>query len=406
MDNFEKEDWTKALTVAEKITYVSEEEIYAQYKHLLENLFDSIRKEDKIFLLPSKVQDITTGSGKSSQLMTYYIKKIIENLPDEQSNRIIFLSNSRNGQKFKNDLKKNAVLVIFDDYIGSGHQIYNFINKVIFKLHKQYYSELDSTYILSLYISENGESYLNLKLPNWNIISQPRKRAFSRRGSVFGYEKKMKVIREFCHKYGEQFFIWDINKDGVKKKVSLSLGYKNSQELISFCYRTPNNTLPIIWSSANNWHPLFPRFANDIISEAKDYRKESAFLLHKAKLVFKNNYALITGIIKEDDGKLNSYITQNDVLLLCVMRLKKNGANLASICQKLDIRLFDYDELIKDGYNRGLFTIDGNFTDIGTIEYNHINSLKNKYDYDLYWKHNFENPNNVFYIPKKFNGRT
>ena len=337
--------------------------------------------------------------------MTYYLKKIIESLPNEYSSRIIFLSNSKSGQKFKKDLHKNAALVVFDDYIGSGHQIKNFITNVVCKLYEQYYSNLDETYILSLYISENGESYLGSKLSDWNIISQPREKAFRRRGSVFGYEKSMRKIREFCHEYGEQFFIWDIDKEGQKKKTTISMGYKNSQELISFCYRTPNNTIPIIWSSANDWYPLFPRFANDIISEAKMYRKESAFLLHKTKLVFKTNHVLITGILEKDE-KLSTYITQKDILLLCIMRLKKNGANLASICQKLDLRLFDYDELLKDGFNRGLFTIDGDFTEKGTIAYGEISSLKNKYDYDLYWKHNFENPNDIFYLPKKFNGRT
>jgi hypothetical protein len=405
LDNFEKQDWNKALTIAEKITYVSEEEIYAQYKHHLEKLFESVDSNNQIFLLPSKSIDVTSGIGKSSQLMTYYLKKVIENLPEELVKRITFLSNSSIGKKFEKKLQKNAVLVVFDDYVGGGLQIANFIKNVILKNYKQYYSTLNSTYILSLFVSENGETFLSSELPSWNIISQPRKKAFSRRGSVFGYEPRMKEIREFSHKYGKQFFIWSYDKNRNKKKVSIALGYNNSQELISFCYRTPNNTLPIIWSGANNWYPLFPRFANDIISEAKQFRKETTFLLHKAKLIFKNKHVLITGI-PEDSNKSNSFITQNDVLLLCVMRLKKNGANLSSICQKLDIRLYDYEEILKDGINRKLLNKNGNITIEGTTEYNYIKNLKNKYDSDHYWKYNFKNPNNVLYIPKKFNGRT
>ena len=405
LENFEKEDWDYALSIAEHITYVSEQEIYAQYKFLLEQLFEKIDENDTIFLLPSKIQDIKTGIGKSSQLMTYYLKKVVEDLPQALRKRINFLANSKNGEKYKQDLKSDAVLVIFDDYVGSGQQLGNFISNTLLKLHGQYYSNLKSYFVLSLYILEDGESYLKLKLPKWNIISQTRKKAFSRRGSVFGYERKMKPIREFCHKYGKKFHVWEKDKAGNKKKICIATGYKNSQELITFCYRTPNNTIPIIWSSFNDWYPLFPRFANDIISEAKMFRKESAFLLHKSKLIFKKENSLISGLV-EEEGKINKFITQRDVLLLCVMRLQTMGANLASICQKLDIRLFEYDEIIQDGVDRKLLKKDGSFSELGSKEYKNITSLKDKYDYESYWSDNFENPNDVFYLPKIFNGRT
>jgi len=150
---------------------------------------------------------------------------------------------------------------------------------------------------------------------------------------------------------------------------------------------------------------LFPRYANDIISEAKMFRKESAFLLHKSKLLFRKENSLISGLITEKD-KMNKFITQKDVLLLCVMRLYMMGANLASICQKLDMRLFDYDEIIQDGTKRKLLNSDGSLSDLGIKEYNNIISLREKYDYESYWKDNFENPNNVFYLPNIFNGRT
>lgn len=58
-----------------------------------------------------------------------------------------------------------------------------------------------------------------------------------------------------CQKYGEKLY------------PKHPLGYDDSQLLIAFEYNTPNNTLPIIWSSTNNessnietiWHPIFER---------------------------------------------------------------------------------------------------------------------------------------------------
>ena len=36
-------------------------------------------------------------------------------------------------------------------------------------------------------------------------------------------------------------------------------GYKDRGALVSFYYNTPNNSLPILWSSANKWKPPLPR---------------------------------------------------------------------------------------------------------------------------------------------------
>ena len=38
------------------------------------------------------------------------------------------------------------------------------------------------------------------------------------------------------------------------------LGYKDGQLLIGFYHNTPNNTLPIFWSTAPSWTPIFKRY--------------------------------------------------------------------------------------------------------------------------------------------------
>ena len=38
------------------------------------------------------------------------------------------------------------------------------------------------------------------------------------------------------------------------------LGYKDGQLLIGFYHNTPNNTLPIFWSSTTSWNPIFKRY--------------------------------------------------------------------------------------------------------------------------------------------------
>lgn len=39
-----------------------------------------------------------------------------------------------------------------------------------------------------------------------------------------------------------------------------ALGFANSQLLLGFHYNTPNNTLPVFWSSKNCWKPIFARY--------------------------------------------------------------------------------------------------------------------------------------------------
>jgi hypothetical protein len=401
LNNFDENDWHFALQVAENITYISEEEIYELFKNRIETLIENIDPDKNIYLVPSKARDSMEGFGKSSQLMSYYLKKVVDDFDVKIKKRIHFFSHARAAKKKKKELNENSIVVVYDDFIGSGKQISTFIKTVFFKEFKAWYENVHCFKIISLFATRKGIRAFEKELPNIKIITEERIRAFAENGSVFGYKPKMLPVREFCYRYGKKFFIWQINNH-IKEKKGIPMGYENSQELLVFCYRTPNNTLPIIWSGQNNWFPLFPRFVNNIIQEAKDFRKEAAHLLSRAK---KLGYSdIITGRIKKKQKTLD-HITQNDVMLLCVMRLKRAQSTAPVICQKLNIRIRDYEEVMADGISRNFFDSDGQFTTFGLDLYKKIISLKSEYDDPFYWKENFSDPDKVLYIPKKFNGK-
>jgi len=75
------------------------------------------------------------------------------------------------------------------------------------------------------------EDLLGILFSKLNTISEDVWREFQKPFRNY----KMKQIREFCYKCGQQIC------------RGRELGYSNSQALVLFAHAVPNNTLPIIW---------------------------------------------------------------------------------------------------------------------------------------------------------------
>ncbi|MGB2867390.1 MAG: hypothetical protein WBD36_02975, partial [Bacteroidota bacterium] len=72
---------------------------------------------------------------------------------------------------------------------------------------------------------------------------------FDKQSAAFnGFGQHREVARRMTEHYG------------VKIEPKRPLGYQDSQLLIGFFYNTPDNSLPIFWSSKNNWKPVFKRY--------------------------------------------------------------------------------------------------------------------------------------------------
>ena len=114
----------------------------------------------------------------------------------------------------------------------------------------------------------------------YGVLNKP---AFIRRGSVFGNERSMLQVREFCFKKGEKLC------PNWKNEDLKPLGYKNSQALVCFEHTTPNNTLPIFWyemqiqGTDKKWNAIFPRFANSRIERGRRLRISSRFWISAMK---------------------------------------------------------------------------------------------------------------------------
>lgn len=89
------------------------------------------------------------------------------------------------------------------------------------------------------------------------IVMDDSSKVFSDSSIVFqGYDPKIKELaKKVCQYYGNLI----LNEED-KKHGATALGFGDGGYLMGTYYNTPNNTLPIFWSSENSWQPIFQRY--------------------------------------------------------------------------------------------------------------------------------------------------
>ena len=118
-------------------------------------------------------------------------------------------------------------------------------------------NKMESVYLLTIVGSKTAIKELNEVGINaiCCIEVDERDKCFSDNSLLFYKFKDLKEpVRKMCDHYGQIVY------------SMYPLGYKDGQYLFGFYYNTPNNTLPIFWSSYNGWKPMFERkgkFLND-----------------------------------------------------------------------------------------------------------------------------------------------
>lgn len=383
LENFADEEISLALTVLESIRYYSVEDIIYDFDESLKKILNDVPNQEKIFVHG------LGEFGKSGSSLIYYLKKT----PTFQNSPARFKILSHVVKLKQQGIKEGSYLLLLDDIIGSGKSLIKYYNHNI----KQQLSSVKveiNLFVLCLAVMDESIKLLNKNFINIKIYGTPYKKAFNSGSSVFGYRPKMLPIRNFCYKYGIDLCrIYDRELNVV---VPHPLGYDGTQSLIAFAHSVPNNTLPIIWSNANNWHPLFPRHSIEKISQAKSFRKETKLWLYIAYnlKIFKPDYI---------DGKI--YFKELDYRLLAIIRLKKRHSIDPIICQILGISINELDEVLNYGINAGILNQDKKLSLKGVEIYNEIKKKILMSNKEISRKFNkLQDGNN--YVPKRFLGKT
>jgi hypothetical protein len=140
-----------------------------------------------------------------------------------------------------------GVLAFVDDFIGTGNQVETFWRE---ELKGQYGIERADLYSLVLFAFKRGIEHVHAETPLKVIcveLLDERDRVFSPECAIFPRDEERKHAEEICRRHGQVLC------------PQHPLGYDDSQALIALEYQTPNNSLPILWSSAKGWIPIFER---------------------------------------------------------------------------------------------------------------------------------------------------
>lgn len=144
-------------------------------------------------------------------------------------------------------LKDISAVVFLDDFIGSGHDAVRLWNKVVAPLKAR---AANCQFIFACIVGyESGIKYASSRTPLSIVVAEiiPRsEQPFEEDSVIYPSTEERVRAREIVQKYGSRL---------ASKEP---LGYGGTQGLVGFFFSTPNNTLPIFWSTQGNWLPLLP----------------------------------------------------------------------------------------------------------------------------------------------------
>ena len=363
-----------ALNVLDKVVYYSSDRIDETLEYHIKQIVEDHNGEH-VYILP--VGDV----GKSGHVMAYHAKKVIEKLGLPEN--VLSLLNL----KSIDSIQRNAVVAMLDDFSGTGESIKRFYDNYV---KTTFSGKPVMVFALTVAYMEKASNYL-LSNCNIDIYGDLHKPAFVRRGSVFGYEKNMIPVRDFCFKNGEMLFPYWKNHD-LKP-----LGYGNSQAMVCFEHTTPNNTVPILWfegiipETDKKWNAIFPRFANSRIERGRRLRMSSGFWLSAMQKMNMPN----------TDWAMHH--TTESLRLISVVAQKYHHRNNIYIAQVLGICVEDVEEIIGIGKGKGLFDENGNLTLEAKTIYEEIRKRDKILEHDIPKQMSRIMINSV-YVPTSFRG--
>lgn len=236
---FDEDELSYILKLVSNFEYFG----YNRLKAELIKLYDLISNEvDDI----NKVLFVPVGYAvKSGAVISYFFRK--ENqFPENQ-----FIPYS---EISKIETSKFEAIVFLDDYLGTGHQSINIWDNL--KTIRGLNSNKEIKFIFATVVGfTKGIEKVNAEtdfLVKTSFTVKIEDLPFHPDSSIFISDSERKKAKTIASKYGNLLY------------PKHPLGYYENSGLVGFFYSTPNNTLPIFWSTKKNWIPL--------ISRGDDYR--------------------------------------------------------------------------------------------------------------------------------------
>lgn len=242
-----------ALWLLCNYTFYNKEDV----RHLCKTLYHSFIHQLLVDFLPQTDQDIES--------LISNVKYSAIGLASQSGNYLLYDFRYEAGLKTKDfyfpttiNSDSNTIVAFLDDVLLSGDTALKFFERNLkgIKAKKIYY--------LSLFATEKAIQRLekeNIHVVYCGLLND-RDRSFSDKSLLFTkYEELLEPSKRVAFHYGQKLQQYN------------PLGHGDGQFRFGFYYNTPNNTLPIFWSSAKGWKPIFERRGgkNNVKNQSRYY---------------------------------------------------------------------------------------------------------------------------------------
>lgn len=378
LENFDEDEVDLAIDLLSVYEYIPFNEFMFRLNDLLFEILKGIPAEEKVIIFPyGKV-------GKSGTLVTYPLKNT--DAFKRRQNDILLTHDYEN---IINPHEYNH-FVFLDDFIGSGQTFCTEYSKVDYIKNWIENNNIENVYLLSTIIMAEGKKYIQDRFSTIKIVSEERSKIF---------DKSLSPLKAFGN-------INKIENVAIKHGGKNAYGYDESQSLISYFHCTPNNTLPIIWSE-KKWFPIFPRFANIRMDEAREFKKEIAFYIGICNRLGIDLYTGNSIIEQKKDKEVRNikHNTKQDHSVIALLILKNYGYDNLIICHLLGLTREEIKLIYHEAQELGFINTAYDISAEGT---QFLKELKNKTKSENFRKESDKNLEikDVPYVPQKFNGLT
>lgn len=196
------------------------------------------------------------SAGKSGGMVSYHFR-LVNDVSEEN-----FISDDTEDLISRGNIEN---IVLLDDVVSSGRQAANEINELSQRVLPL---GVKNIFLLTVCGMREGLDFVKstAEADTFSAFEYNRDDTVSSLDSPFyvgiPHEEREALLKRLKH-YGEICYRRN------------PLGYGGIGGLIAFPFNTPNSTVPLVWSTANNWIPLFKRVTrvNGIASYFKQFDK-------------------------------------------------------------------------------------------------------------------------------------
>lgn len=221
----------------------------AEYEHHIQIainnfLLDQVVEMDEInrvYIAPL-IAPVDFGKVKSSGVVQYLCRSVINYIPEFGSKKIIYIDASVNGLNIEKEHinKQGRILLLVDDFVGTGETACSAVDYLI----NDKEIEKEKLIVLSIASLNQGVDCLAEQgIHNYSSLTFD-KGITDNCLNAEEVAKKIKIMESIERK--------------IKVKERESLGYNKSEALITLI-RTPNNTFPVFWKEKGGRVAPFPR---------------------------------------------------------------------------------------------------------------------------------------------------